>query len=200
MRSLLALADRHRLAEARGAPLEQIDEERELALTRGEFVAGSTVGLPALAVPRRLAKPSKRQPSVAIVGAGIAGLTAALTLRDRGIHAAVYEASGRVGGRMFSNRRYWADGQVSEWCGELIDTEHVTVRRLAARFDLPLDDLRAATPRGAEDTYYFAGGYYSTADVDRDFRPVYRAIVHDSNAAGYPTTYGRSTGQAARST
>ena len=173
--------------------LERIDEERELALTRGEFVAASAAGVATVVAPRALARPDKKQPSVAVVGAGIAGLTAALQLRDHGIHATVYESSGRLGGRMFSNHRYWADDQVSEWCGELVDSGHATVRRLAARFHLPLDDLRAATPRGADDTYYFAGGYYRRAEVDRDFRPVYRAIERDSNAAGYPTTYAKST-------
>lgn len=43
---------------------------------------------------------------------------------------------------------YWADGQVSEWCGELIDTGHQTMRALARRFHLTLDDLKAAEPKG----------------------------------------------------
>ena len=53
----------------------------------------------------------------------------------------MYEASGRVGGRMFTNTDYFAGGQVAEWGGELIDTGHRTIRRLAQRFHLPLDDL-----------------------------------------------------------
>ena len=32
-------------------------------------------------------------------------------------------------------------GQVAEWCGELIDSDHVTIRALARRFHLPLTDL-----------------------------------------------------------
>ena len=60
---------------------------------------------------------------IAIVGAGIAGLNAALTLQDAGVGSTVYEASNRIGGRMFSATSIWADGQVSEWCGELIDSE-----------------------------------------------------------------------------
>ena len=42
---------------------------------------------------------------------------------------------------MFSNTTgYWADGQVSEWCGELIDSQPLTIQALAKRFAIPLDD------------------------------------------------------------
>ena len=62
---------------------------------------------------------------------------------------------------------YWAHGQVSEFCGELIDTGHKTIRHLAGRFNLPLDDLLAAQPSGTDDTYWFFGGYYPRAQADR---------------------------------
>lgn len=39
---------------------------------------------------------------IAIVGAGIAGLTAALTLQDAGLACSIYEASNRIGGRQSS--------------------------------------------------------------------------------------------------
>jgi monoamine oxidase len=40
---------------------------------------------------------------IAIVGAGIAGLTAALTLQDAGLACTIYEASNRIGGRIHSD-------------------------------------------------------------------------------------------------
>jgi len=46
-------------------------------------------------------------PRIGIVGAGIAGLVAALTLQDAGVPCTVYEASGRIGGRMYSNHAFW---------------------------------------------------------------------------------------------
>src|SRR5271169_4299624 len=98
-------------------------------------------------------------PRVGIVGAGIAGLTAALTLRDAGLAATVYESSGRVGGRMFSNTTFWG-GQVSEWCGEFINTNHKVVRSLAARFNLPLENVNAADPPGSGPSNWFHGQYY----------------------------------------
>ena len=42
--------------------------------------------------------------TILIIGAGIAGLTAALTLADRGYSATIYEADKRVGGRIRSER------------------------------------------------------------------------------------------------
>src|SRR5262245_33122484 len=50
---------------------------------------------------------------VAIIGAGITGLSAAFKLRQRGIPVVVYEASGRVGGVIQTVRR---DGWLAE-CG-----------------------------------------------------------------------------------
>src|SRR5262245_4623094 len=79
---------------------------------------------------------------IAIVGAGLGGLSAALTLDDAGVPATVYEASGSVGGRVHSNASgYWRGGQISEWCGELINTDHQTMLRMARRFGLATIDL-----------------------------------------------------------
>jgi oxygen-dependent protoporphyrinogen oxidase len=50
--------------------------------------------------------------SVAIIGAGIAGLTAAFYLKRKGVPVTVYEASGRVGGVIQSIRR---DGYLAEF-------------------------------------------------------------------------------------
>ena len=95
--------------------------------------------------PTKKAPPRKPPATIAIVGAGMAGLTAALTLQDAGVPATVYEAAGQVGGRVHSNATdYWKDGQVSEWCGELINTDHQTMLRLAQRFGLRTLDLHAS--------------------------------------------------------
>src|SRR5262252_2788728 len=83
-------------------------------------------------------------PRIAIVGGGIAGLNAALTLQDASFPFTIFEGSGRIGGRMHSDTTSWANGQVSEHCGELIDTSHKTILGLAKRFKIPVDDLQAA--------------------------------------------------------
>ena len=191
----------HRALRAAGLPLAAADELREKGrarardsvdargLSRRGFLAGLGAGAVMLGAPRivRAAGPA---PTIAIVGGGIAGLTCALTLADKNIASTVYEASARAGGRMFSNASgYWQNGQVSEWCGELIDTGHATVRALAKRFGLPLDNLLAASPSGSQDTYRFGNAYYSVAQASADFAPVFDAVTADLNAAGYPTTF-----------
>jgi monoamine oxidase len=193
LRAFRGLAEEHRAAERRGMPPAELRGERDEALSRREFVKRAGLASAGLAVaPAALARRAAgaTAPRIAIVGGGIAGLTAALTLADKGVAATVYEAADPVGGRMHSdNSGYWSDGQVSEFCGELIDTGHTTIRHLAQRFGLPTVDLLAAQPNGTEDTLYFLGGYYSPDDADKDFRPIHNTLQGQVQATGYPTTY-----------
>jgi monoamine oxidase len=199
LRALQRLAREHHEAEARRISLAELRErDQERAYSRSEFLkrsgaAGAAVALsgPALFPRSALATGG---PSVAIVGGGIAGLTAALTLQDRGIESTVYESHPtRIGGRMHSDFTefpgYWANAQGAELCGELIDSGHKTILGLAQRFRLPTVNLTGAEPRGAEDTYFFDGSFYPKSQADKDFQPVHQALQADVHAASYPTTY-----------
>ena len=188
-----------RIARANGLSLETLREVRAervervkgRAISRRAFLAGAGVGTAATVIPRFSF--GAGQPTVVIVGAGIAGLNCALELADLGITSTVYEASGRFGGRMFTNTGYWGANQITEWCGELIDTGHTTIRRLAKRFDLPLDNLLRAQPHRSEDIYHFFGRYYPKSQADRDFIAVSDSISGDAEAAGFPTTFDSNT-------
>ncbi len=136
-------------------------------------------------------------PRIVIVGAGIAGLNAALTLQDAGYPSTIYEASGRPGGRMHSDTTSWANGQVTEHCGELIDSAHEAILGLAQRFNIPVADLSAAEPPQSTETYDFFGQRYTVEQANADFNAVYRAVKQDLMAAGFPTVYYSYTAAAA---
>jgi monoamine oxidase len=189
LRSIRNLVRDAKLSRDTGVPLDELADMAKLS--RRRFLGGAAAGAAMLALPK-VAR-AKSQASVVIVGGGIAGLSCALALRDKGYASTVYEASGRIGGRMFSNTSYWAAGQVSEWCGELIDTGHHTVRNLARRYNLVLDDLHAAEPNGSTETYYLGGHYYSYAQACADFGDIQDIVVQDTRDAGYPTLYNSYT-------
>ena len=82
-------------------------------------------------------------PKIAIVGGGIAGLSALHAFRQGGYDATVYEASGRTGGRMFTVKEAMGAGTWTEFGGEFIDTDHTDMWALAKTFGLELTDFAA---------------------------------------------------------
>ena len=68
-------------------------------------------------------------------------------LRQAGVQAEVHEASTRLGGRCWSIRGVFADGQTAEHGGELIDTGHLAIRHLVQELGL---DTRQPRRRAAE--------------------------------------------------
>jgi oxygen-dependent protoporphyrinogen oxidase len=86
--------------------------------------------------------------SVAIVGAGITGLTLAFRLRQRGISVTVYEASDRIGGVIQSIRR---DGYLAEFGPNSILETSPKIASLIT--DLGLDPRRIYSEPAAENRY-----------------------------------------------
>jgi monoamine oxidase len=72
---------------------------------------------------------------VAVVGAGFAGLMAAWSLASGGMRVTLYEAAGRIGGRVRTDRTI-APGKVVEAGAELIGKNHPTTLLLMRRFGL----------------------------------------------------------------
>ena len=77
----------------------------------------------------------------------------------------VYEASGRIGGRCWTGRGDFADGQIYEHGGELIDTDHMAMQAPRAGARPQLDNLYKAETNGTEQLGYFFGKPY-TFDAD----------------------------------
>jgi monoamine oxidase len=129
-----------------------------------------------------------KQARIVIVGAGIAGLHAALMLQDAGLSCRVYEASDRIGGRMHSDTTSWEHGMVSEWCGEFIDSDHQTIRHLIQRFGLRIIDLKQSIAENASNVLYFFNRYYRAEDLQKDFQKLYPLLEQQMQDAGFPTT------------
>ena len=124
----------------------------------------------------------KTQPTIAIVGAGIAGLHAAFVLKQAGFAAAIYEASGRVGGRIFSVPDLMEKGYWTEMGGEFIDTGHKDMLNLAKQFNLPLLDRKAPSELslGLEEyAYFFNKTYYHQKDIIEALHPVTPQLKKD---------------------
>ena len=172
--------------------LDRLQRQAAGRTSRRAFLqAAGVAAAAALGAPAPLFAASA--PRIAIVGGGIAGLNAALTLLDAGYASTVYEASSRIGGRMHSDTTSWENGQVTEHCGEMIDAGHKTILKLAQRLDIPAVNLSSAEPPRSVDTYHFFGQYYSRTQANSDFKPVFEAVKQDLKAADYPTLYNDYT-------
>jgi monoamine oxidase len=73
---------------------------------------------------------------VCVVGAGFAGLAAAVALAEAGLEPVVLEARDRVGGRVWSRRL--ANGAVVELGAEFVEHDHATLVATAARLGLAM--------------------------------------------------------------
>src|SRR5262245_53690749 len=130
-------------------PAEAVERWHEAAASRRAFLQASSaaaagVALGGCAARRPVPRLASAEP-VVVVGAGIAGLTAAWRLHQAGVPVRVLEAQNRVGGRMLSLHGHFADGQVVELGGELIDTGHEKLRALCKELGIALDDLSQET-------------------------------------------------------
>jgi len=173
---------------------EGVFEERSGLIRRRELLAGGA-GLAAAAMlagplSRVLAAGGQR---IVVVGGGLAGLTCAYRLKQAGYRADLYEASDRLGGRCWTRRGDFAEGQIAEHGGELIDQGHTQTRQLAQELGLKLDNLLSAEANGTDPFYYFDGRPYSFAEATDDLKGIWQQLHKDVSAASYPTLYNLST-------
>jgi monoamine oxidase len=114
--------------------------------------------------------------SVAIVGGGMAGLHCAYRLKRLGVKAQVYEASARLGGRMFSERTRSPEGQHCELGGELIDTGHLTMHDLAQELEIELLDYNEDDPDLSRLVSFFDGRRLTEEEILQGFAPIAEQI------------------------
>ena len=92
-------------------------------------------------------------PDVAVVGGGLAGLRAAHSLLDLEStwDVRIYEGNDRIGGRVYTNRDFFADNMHAELGGQLISSEQLAIRQLCHSLGVGLEDVWSDSSR--EETY-----------------------------------------------
>jgi monoamine oxidase len=168
----------HRASGVEGPPDTRQISRRDLG--RAGIGLSLGAGLTALGCSSDTAE---EKPRVAVIGAGLAGLHCAWRLHQAGVSVTVYEASSRVGGRTYTDRKSYAP-QVCELGGELVDTNHRFMWALCDELEITLDDRQAGTyATKAVDTWYVLGGPVSDETILEQFAAVAEAIVQAVEAA-----------------
>lgn len=192
------------IARKQGKPLNEVIDEDNMRhkYSRRRFIEDTLKASAALAIPgvlqacsssRLTAADQSQLPSIAIVGAGIAGLHAAHILNKENIRFQVFEASKRPGGRMMSAHNLVAEGTTTELGGEFIDSSHEDILNLCQEFDLPLIDTYAESESGLiRDAFFFDGHSYTEEDVIHAFSPFSAPIQNDIDSLPQEISY-RST-------
>ncbi len=95
-----------------------------------------------------------KKPKVIIIGAGFAGLSAALYLHKRQIDFAILEARERIGGRVFSHVIDPQENLVIELGAEWVGNSHTRLREMCEEFGLELQNNQFDTHLIYQGKYY----------------------------------------------
>ncbi len=157
---------------------------RAEGMSRRDFLGASAVAAAATLLAADTADARVPKAPVAILGAGAAGLTAALRLVQGGAQAVIFEGSNRIGGRIFTLDRFIApelnDGKpmFCELGGELVDSNHTPLLDLAGELGVKIQELKRGD-HGVE-YYFFDGKIRTEADLIPAFAPLAKGLARDA--------------------
>lgn len=184
--------DKHKISTEEGIERLAAMQERSPGTrpTRRNFIgtvagvaAAGALGITAGPFGRAFAAPPRSNVDVGIVGAGLAGLACADTLRVRGVAATIYEGRDRLGGRQWSMGGNFPGpvnfpGQVVERGGELIDNLHLTMKAYGQEFGLEKEDFKMEEKLG-ETFWYFDGAHVPEALIVDEWRALVDTVRSD---------------------
>ena len=176
---------RRRNLAAAGAPPPLTKEQARWTRRRFMRTAAAAGGAATVAsvLPRLPSAIGRGLPRVVVVGAGLAGLTAAYQLKKAGVEATVFEARRRLGGRILSVEGAVGEGLITELGATLINSDHADMLSLIDEFDLELfnrekDARRFPYPGTA---YYFEGRRLDEKEIAEALRPLAEQITADAD-------------------
>ena len=171
-------------------PEQSIDEvlyqQERAAASRRRFLktgaqAGMLLGLGgSAAAGDMLLTGLSRKYKIAIVGAGMAGLSAGYVLRRKGVEATLFEGDKRVGGRIKSARIFGGGTINTEIGAEFIDTVHQDMLWFVRAVGLQDQLMDVETDHfGQRDAFFIDNQHYKLQDVLNELKEVYPRIVAD---------------------
>jgi monoamine oxidase len=162
---------------------------RSSALTRRHLLrlsaaaAGAAALLPITdwsAYAKKQERHKKPKPqSVAIVGGGVAGLTAAYRLHAAGASPVLFEASNRWGGRMFTQYDFYK-GMFCELGGEFVDTDHEDLQKLASEVGVEMQNLTTTAATISISSRECSTDMIDPAKKSGAFAPIAKRIAKDA--------------------
>ncbi|MCB9765495.1 MAG: FAD-dependent oxidoreductase [Alphaproteobacteria bacterium] len=151
--------------------------------SRREALSALAATLAATALPLGTSGCNKGR-RIAIVGGGVAGVHCAYRLNQGELACTLFEAEDRLGGRMFTGRDQFLDGQICELGGELIDTNHATLWQLSEELGIALDDRQGGAYADLEvETFWVDGALVSAETLLDQLIEVVDDIQADYDAA-----------------
>lgn len=174
---LMGQARRANLAAA-GAP-SPIRVREGVTRRRALAALGAAAAIPLVGWPDAARAGKAGSGRVVVIGGGLAGLCALDELTANGIDAKLYEARGRLGGRVLTANNAPEPGLNIEDGGNLINTDHADMLKLAERFGIPLIDRK---PMPARTRYVVDGTVLAESDLVAMLRPIAGQIARDAEA------------------
>jgi monoamine oxidase len=166
---------------------------RSRNLSRRRFLRYSTLAAGAAVATSALASYGGRRqsgddpqpriaPRIAIVGGGIAGLSAAYHLQKLGLTVTVYETKAYVGGRIQSRDDLVVRGLVNDLGGSFINSDHEDMLTLVDELGLELFDRSTALKDNVPATaFYFRGRTLTEDELIDALGPIADQIGQDAN-------------------
>lgn len=135
----------------------------DVGMSRRRFMQVSAISAALASAPGRVMAGEVNRPQVLVLGAGLAGLNAAITLEDAGFDVRVLEGTNRIGGRLYTAPESEVPGH-PEIGGSGIGSNYARLIYTAERFGVELEESRPRTEARRGEVMYHVRGKGILAD------------------------------------
>ncbi|MEM8984988.1 MAG: FAD-dependent oxidoreductase, partial [Pseudomonadota bacterium] len=126
-------------------------------VSRRRLLTSTATAAALAASPGRIFAAASDKPDVLVLGAGLAGLNAALNIQDAGFRVRVLEGTDRIGGRLYTAPAETVPG-FPEMGGSGIGRHYARVLFAAERFGVEMQPSRPRTEAQPNDVVYLVNG------------------------------------------